>query len=710
MKTGQRSDTRGSLLTLGLGLLLLLMMVTSAGAMSVKRFPVEVPKTAGSVEMVTVEFVVIDEPDADGPGTVQVWSGVEKKPAIPADTAGAFEIPATVTNTVSGNTYTVTEVGAYAFYGCTGLTSLTIGDSVQTIGLEAFSGCTGLTSLTIGDSVATIEQGAFSGCTGLTSLTIGDSVETIEKDAFANCDNISATFVAFDYKGNATDVSNLLDTGTIFFQKDSFGWVESVSEGIIPYNFEILFNLSSITSSTGTGPVVATYGRDIVLTLSPVANNTLPESIKITVFGRILQAGSDYTYSQQSGEVKIYWTSITSNIQLQASAPVTPLDTENPPQGGSPADSTMPSTEETLTGYLDTAKQNTPAGATVELEVNLKSKTEGDALGVEGQIIGDELWDALAGTDTILTLHEGDATWEIDCSGIPEGAEIGDINFGVLTGTDIVPAEALAQVPTNSSPLHIRLSHDGDFGFPITLRIPFDESDNGKYTNLFYYNDTVTPPVVEYTQSVLIENGEAVFTLTHASDYFVILSDEPMDEGDIIGAVPEVSTDVTELFTDIDRGDWYVEAIQYAYDNELMNGTTATTFEPNATATRAMIWTIFARMNDAETEGGEEWYSLAMAWAMEEGITDGTNPEGLITREELVTMLYRMAAPEAVTAETLLGQYTDADAVSDWAVSAMEWAVSEGILTGKTESTLVPGGNATRAEIATIVERFIAMQ
>lgn len=150
--------------------------------------------------------------------------------------------------------------------------------------------------------------------------------------------------------------------------------------------------------------------------------------------------------------------------------------------------------------------------------------------------------------------------------------------------------------------------------------------------------------------------------------------------------------------------DWYFEAVRYASLEGLFNGTTSTTFSPNAAMTRAMLFTVLARLDGQDTTGGETWYSVALAWAKSEGISDGTNPEGNITREQLATILYRYVGFPGATGS--LSGYTDGGSVSEWARQAMAWAVGKGIITGKTSSTLDPTGNASRAEIATMLMRF----
>ena len=158
-----------------------------------------------------------------------------------------------------------------------------------------------------------------------------------------------------------------------------------------------------------------------------------------------------------------------------------------------------------------------------------------------------------------------------------------------------------------------------------------------------------------------------------------------------------------ESFYDLDASRWYHEAIDWAYNLGLMNGTTKSTFGPNAAATRAQTWTMLARIAGQDTRRSSTWYEVGQKWAMNLGITDGTNPMGSLTREQLAAMLYRYVGSPAVNG-TLT--FTDSANVSAWARNAMIWAVQNGILDGVGGNRLNPKGTTTRAQAAAIFMRF----
>ena len=160
-------------------------------------------------------------------------------------------------------------------------------------------------------------------------------------------------------------------------------------------------------------------------------------------------------------------------------------------------------------------------------------------------------------------------------------------------------------------------------------------------------------------------------------------------------------------FKDVPQNSWFASAVQYVTSNSLMNGTSTTAFSPNATMSRGMLMTVLARYAGESTEGGTVWYEKGMNWAKNKGISDGSAPNRNITREQLAAMLYRYAGEPDGAAD--LSAYADAGSVSAYAEKAVQWCVKNGILTGKTSSTLAPKAAATRAECAAMLQRFASL-
>ena len=163
-------------------------------------------------------------------------------------------------------------------------------------------------------------------------------------------------------------------------------------------------------------------------------------------------------------------------------------------------------------------------------------------------------------------------------------------------------------------------------------------------------------------------------------------------------------TSAEMAFTDVPESFWAVNEIQWAYDNGFMNGTSAVSFNPGGTVNRQQVWMILARMAGASPANMAE----AKAWAVENGISDGTNPTGPVTRQQLVALLYRFASQNGydVSGKADLSGYPDAASVASYATDAMSWAVANGIIGGTTQGTLNAAGNSNRAQLAVILWRF----
>ena len=184
----------------------------------------------------------------------------------------------------------------------------------------------------------------------------------------------------------------------------------------------------------------------------------------------------------------------------------------------------------------------------------------------------------------------------------------------------------------------------------------------------------------------------------------------------------EPALSVSDIFIDVAPDAWYVDAVQFAYDEGIMTGTSATTFSPALTTTRGMIVAILHRLEGNPATSGDrftdvatgDWYADAVNWAASEGIVNGMSattfaPNAWVTREQLAAILYNYAEWKGMdmSARADLSEYVDANSISEWARDVMQWAVGEGLISGITNDTLVPQGNATRAQVAAIFQRFL---
>lgn len=169
-----------------------------------------------------------------------------------------------------------------------------------------------------------------------------------------------------------------------------------------------------------------------------------------------------------------------------------------------------------------------------------------------------------------------------------------------------------------------------------------------------------------------------------------------------------------QTFTDVPANHWAAEAVDYAVGKGYFSGTGSDTFTPDGTMTRAMLWTVLSRMDGyTGTAGpGDPWYQNGRDWAMANGISDGTNPDGNTTREQFATMLRNFAKYTGTAADvdnSVLDRFTDRDSIAAYAVDAMAWAVTNGVISGTSSNTISPAGLATRSQAAAMLMRFDQM-
>lgn len=227
-----------------------------------------------------------------------------------------------------------------------------------------------------------------------------------------------------------------------------------------------------------------------------------------------------------------------------------------------------------------------------------------------------------------------------------------------------------------------------------------------------YARAVVTDPNGVRIESTL-SGGKISFTVTMGGEYTItrIGTSAPSSKPAEDGKTDEPQSDdgnYVNPYPDVQAGDWYSGAVQFVTEEKLMTGT-GKGFEPNAATTRAMLWTILARMDGADTStSGGAWYAAAQDWAVKHGVSDGMSPDGKISREQLATMLYRYAQSHGLVKTDVQGDlsaFTDSASVSPYAVEAMRWAVGAGIVNGM-DGKMNPQGEATRAQMATMLMRY----
>ena len=191
----------------------------------------------------------------------------------------------------------------------------------------------------------------------------------------------------------------------------------------------------------------------------------------------------------------------------------------------------------------------------------------------------------------------------------------------------------------------------------------------------------------------------------------------------VIVTFEKMDSNLEPSFIDVDPTIWYADAVRFVVTKNLFQGMSATEFCPDVEMSRAMLVTVLYRMSGEEARCSSgftdvepgSWYASAVAWAKENGIVQGVTdtafaPNDAVSREQMATILYRYAQRQGTVqkaGDSVLAAFVDAASVSSYAVPAMSWAVQEGLLSGMGNQTLAPGGFATRAQVAVILQRFL---
>ncbi len=383
---------------------------------------------------------------------------------------------------------------------------------------------------------------------------------------------------------------------------------------------------------------------------------------------------------------------LPEGVELESSDDVTTATVATEPTvTGTGASATVD--DETFKAALDAAAE--AAGTGDEIKVVIAVGDTGDA----------DTVDTTINTGSLTTFRNSDATELVIESDMGEitlseaavtsiatqatGANV-TLSIGYADPEDM--NEAQRKRAGNNPVYDINILSDGvkisEFGGEtLEITLPFTPTEpltDGEVVKVYYLNDDGNLIDMKATYDAV--SGTVTFVTDHLSLFMISVES------------------VQSPFTDVTDADWFYSEVLYAYNKDLMTGVSDTLFAPNDNMTRAMVWTVLARIDGVDTAGADPWYSAAMAWAIEDGVSDGTNPDGTITREEFATMLYRFAG--SPTVDGMLN-YPDDDMVSDWAYEALIWAVDQGIIGGMDDGTLNPQGKATRAQMATMLMRYL---
>ncbi len=429
----------------------------------------------------------------------------------------------------------------------------------------------------------------------------------------------------------------------------------------------------------GTGTLTATVSPDTATDKTVIWSSDHPE-VATVENGTVTAVGA--------GTAKITVTTEDGNHTATCTVTVT-----RPSSGGGSRPTPTPSQQ--AVDKIESAKE----GATVAITLKPSQTT-----------LDKEVFEELSGRDVTLEISlPGGITWTVNGQDIPENAVLTDLDMGVRMDAGSVPVDILNAITGEIGTMQLRLAHDGEFGFTLTLTAPLGSKNAGYWANLYYYHEDAESLTFQ-TSAKIGPDGSAALVFTHASDYVIVIDDRD-------------HTPKEFPFVDVTTDDWFYEAADYVFQRDLMTGTDATHFTPDGTSTRAMVATILWRMAgqpqadytmDFADVPVSAWYTEAVRWAASEGIVTGYSatkfgPDDPVTREQFAAMLYRYAQ---TLGEGFTGNWSfpldfpDAADVSDYAYEALCWLTMENVIQGMEDGNLHPQGTANRAQLATMLMRF----
>ena len=544
---------------------------------------------------------------------------------------------ANIPHTIKG--VTVTSIGGSAFRYCTSLTSVTIPDSVTSIGGWAFTDCASLTSVTIPDGVTSIGEYTFSWCTSLTSATIPDSVTSIGEFAFHNCKSLT---------------SMTIPRSVVSIGYDAFGWCES---------------LTSVTILDG----VRSIGNSAFTDCKSLTSVTIPNSV--TSIGR-------GAFSSCASLTGIWVAEGNSHYVSDASGVLFNKDKTTLVQcPGAFAVYTIPGS---VTSIGDDAFSGCASLTSVTIPDSVTS-------------IGNYAFSCCGSlTDVYFTGTE--TAWNCITIGTANDAlKNANIHYNYVSHTHSYKAVVTAPTCTSKG-YTTHTCACGDSYVDTYVDALGHAWDNGKVTK----------------EPTATETGVRTYTCTRCHD----------TKTETIPATGSV--DVTEMFTDVTKN-WAYPGIQYCVTHGIMGGMGDGTFAPTGTTTRAQIVQILYNLEGTPAVSGTtpftdltaNWYKPAILWAYQNNVVAGTSPTTFapdqpVTREQIAVILtqymFHVLKMERTWTPADLSTFPDGANVSSWAKEAMQDAVALGLINGtKTPDGLVyldPQGSAARQQVATILMNF----
>ena len=491
---------------------------------------------------------------------------------------------------------------------------------------------------------------------------------------------------------------------------------EGVSPAITSLSLDITPMVKKIasTATTANGIETGETGKNAVQIgeAQKVTNVNTPVTIKLALPDGFATDGQKLSvkHTKENGSVEYY----TGTVTTESTTPQSPQSTEGSAGASSNSKTYVTFTTNGFSPFVIYAASQSAASVNGVIYPSFQ-----------------EAVNAAQNGDTIILLKSGDVSATM--TGSSKTIKV-EADTGVTTPINVTvngETKTLGGGTTEVTFTYTRPSHSSSVSTSTTYNVNVNAATNGtvaadkktasKGTTVTV---TATPSAGYVVDAVKVvdkdgkdvavteKNGKYVFTMPGSA---VTVTATFKAETPAPSGLP---------FTDVKSGDWFYDAVKYAYENGLMNGTSATTFAPNGTMNRAMIVTVLYRLekSPAVTVASKftdvpdgQWYSDAVAWAAANNIVNGYDettfgPMNAVTREQMAAILYRYEqykGMDTVTLEENLNRFPDKDKISAYAVPALQWAVGQKIINGNADGTLDPTGTATRAQVAQIFTNLL---
>lgn len=587
----------------------------------------------------------------------------------------------------------VTAIGDCAFWLFQYMTNATIPDSVTSIGYRAFYNCESLKDITFPANLKEIEEGAFGNCKNFRAIVLPEGVESIGIRAFAACNHVekivlpsTITTIGFAAFGNCSGVTTILipdsitTIGACAFYKTS----SNVNDTIYIYETNSTAKTTMTQLQTAASGLTDTLGD---------YNGRYPYSSTYTSLayvpaGTTLSSGGKLMLENYIIE-GYYEDENCSDTKVAAPVPGTTYYTKWVVCPHTNYDSGTVTTPATCTepGVMTYICQDCGAKKTEPI-APLGHHFSGTATS-DGN-----------GKHTIACINPGctEVSEPMDCD--TRGADGSCSVCGYKRAvTPVVPASPVtpAITPTIQDTTGGTVTVEPPSAKPGTEVIITVIPDPG------YQLEDLTVTDKNGNRIELVDNGDGTYSYRQPGGAVTIEAmfvKLPCDGG---------TNCPSKKFRDLDTSLWYHPEIDCVLELGLMNGVSEDIFDPNGYMSRYMLMTVLARLDGVNTADSSPWYEKGMTWAVENGVSDGNNGNNNVTRQEIVTMLYRYAKLKGmdVSRQADLDSFADSEQVADWAKDAMRWAVCANIMRGKDGNRIDPHGAAARVEVAAMVARFL---